>query len=199
MAAPSWTPLTDKQASLSIGSLSLDPTDPTGKTIIAGIGVTDNGEYSQFNVRNGRGGAQTGLLYTTNARRATWSALGGSTLAGMSVVDALERGNTILAATFETQAAKSATAGYGLFRSTDGGATFSAVSGAGGTGLPNAAVTLACCRSERSLDILRRGQDWRQQGSNRCLYQPRHRRDLDADLHLGQQQRHHHFGRRTRR
>ena len=135
-----WTPLTDKQASLSIGSLSLDPTDPTGKTIIAGIGVTDNGEYSQFNVRNGRGGAQTGLLYTTNAG-ATWSALGGSTLAGMSVVDALARGNTILAATFETQAAKSATAGYGLFRSTDGGATFSAVSGAGGTGLPNAAVT----------------------------------------------------------
>ena len=136
----SWTPLTDKQASLSIGSLSLDPTDPTGKTIIAGIGITDNGEYSQFNLSNGRGGAQTGLLYTTNAG-ATWSALGGSTLAGQSVVDAVARGNTILAATFETQAAKSATAGYALFRSTDGGTTFSAVSGAGGSGLPNAAVT----------------------------------------------------------
>jgi hypothetical protein len=37
-----WKPLTDNQASLSIASLGLDPTDPTGKTIIAGVGVTDN-------------------------------------------------------------------------------------------------------------------------------------------------------------
>jgi hypothetical protein len=39
----SWKPLTDNQASLSIASLSLDPTDPTGKTLIAGIGITSNG------------------------------------------------------------------------------------------------------------------------------------------------------------
>ena len=55
-----WTPLTDKQASLSIASLGLDPTDATGKTMIAGVGITDNGEYSQFNVGayQGRGGAR---------------------------------------------------------------------------------------------------------------------------------------------
>ena len=135
-----WKPLTDNQASLSIGSLSLDPTDTSGKTIIAGIGITDNGEYSQFNLNGGRGGPATGLLYTTNGGT-SWSALGqNSAFAGESVVSAMARGSTILAATFETQAPSSATAGYGLFRSTDGGATFSIVSGAG-SGLPNGAVT----------------------------------------------------------
>src|SRR5665213_1185665 len=133
-----WTPLTDKQSSLSIASLGLDPTDPTGKTIIAGIGITDNGEYSQFNLEFGRGGAQTGLLYSTNGG-ATWSNLGGATLAGQSVIGVEARGNTILAATFEVQSAMTNTAGYGLFRSTADGATFTRVSGT--TGLPNGAVT----------------------------------------------------------
>jgi autotransporter-associated beta strand protein len=138
-AGVSWTPLTDKQSSLSIASLALDPTDPTGKTIIAGIGTTDNGDYSQFNLTQGRsGGALTGLLYTTNGG-ATWSNLGGTTLAGQSVIGVEARGNTILAATFEVQSATTNTAGYGLFRSTDDGVTFTRVSGT--NGLPLGAVT----------------------------------------------------------
>src|SRR6185437_17086625 len=47
-----WSPVTSNQASLSIASLNLDPTDPTGKTIIAGVGMVDNGEYSQNNLFN---------------------------------------------------------------------------------------------------------------------------------------------------
>jgi autotransporter-associated beta strand protein len=137
----SWKPLTDNQASLSIGSLSLDPIDSSGKTIIAGIGITDNGEYSQFNLKGGRGGPATGLLYTTDGG-ANWRALGqNSAFAGESVVSAMARGSTILAATFETQAPFKATAGYGLFRSTDGGTTFSMVSGGAVSGLPTGAVT----------------------------------------------------------
>jgi autotransporter-associated beta strand protein len=132
-----WTPLTDKQSSLSIASLALDPTDPTGKTILAGIGATDNGEYSQFNLTHGQAGALTGLLYTTNGG-ATWSNLGGTTLAGQSVVGVEARGNVILAATFE-DFQTSTTAGYGLFRSTNDGQTFTRVSGS--NGLPNGAVT----------------------------------------------------------
>jgi autotransporter-associated beta strand protein len=137
-----WKPLTDNQASLSIASLSLDPTDPTGKTIIAGVGAVDNGEYSQFNLGSfqGRGGPQTGLLYSTNGG-ATWSALGGTTLAGQTVAGVDVRGQTILAGTYEIQAPNSATAGYGLYRSTDGGATFSKLTGNGSSGLPNAAIT----------------------------------------------------------
>ena len=53
----------------------------------------------------------------------------------------MARGSTILAATFETQNPRGATAGYGLFRSSDGGTTFTAVSGATGSGLPAGAVT----------------------------------------------------------
>ncbi len=118
-----WTPLTDNQGSLSIASLGLDPTDPSGKTIIASVGITDNGEYSQFNVGSyqGRGGAQTGLLYTTNGG-ATWSTLGTtSAFAGESVIGVAARGNTLLAATYGVQNATGPTATYGLFRSTDDG------------------------------------------------------------------------------
>ena len=126
-----WTALTDKQASLSIASLGLDPTDSTGKTIIAGVGITDNGEYSQFNVAQGRGGAQTGLLYTTDAG-ATWRALSlPAANANESVVGVAARGNTLLAATYEVQNATGPTSTYGLFRSTDDGTTFTKISGAG--------------------------------------------------------------------
>jgi hypothetical protein len=81
-----WTPLTDKQASLSVGSLALDPTDKSGKTIIGGIGVTSGGDWDQFNTLvRGRGGQQTGLLYTTYGG-ASWSALGAAALQGQSVI-----------------------------------------------------------------------------------------------------------------
>lgn len=136
-----WSPLTGNQASLSIGSLSLDPMDSTGKTIIAGIGMVDNGEYSQNNLFNGRSGALTGLLYTTNGGQ-TWSALGqNSAFAGESVVGAMARGSSILVATYEPTVPQSATAGYGLFLSTNGGTTFKDMSGAAGSGLPAGAVT----------------------------------------------------------
>jgi autotransporter-associated beta strand protein len=136
-----WSPVSSNQASLSIASLSLDLTDSTGKTIIAGVGMVDNGEYSQNNLFNGRSGALTGLLYTANGGQ-TWSALGqNSAFAGESVVSAMARGSTILVATFEPTLPQSATAGYGLFLSTNGGTTFKDMSGAAGSGLPAGAVT----------------------------------------------------------
>src|ERR1051326_1335961 len=132
-----WTPLIDHQASLSIASLSLDPTDKTGKTVVAGIGITDNGDYDQFNTLfQGRGGRRTGLLYTADGG-ASWRALGGATLANQSVISAAARGNTILAATLEEEygatgiTKTAAGAPYGLYRSVDGGASFSLVAGAG--------------------------------------------------------------------
>src|SRR3977135_4478781 len=48
----SWTPLTDKQASLSIASLGLDPTDTSGNTLIAGVGLTSNCVWDSFNRAN---------------------------------------------------------------------------------------------------------------------------------------------------
>jgi hypothetical protein len=140
----SWTPLTDKQASLSIASLGLDTTDPTGKTLIAGVGITDNGAYDNFNNGNvtGRGGARTGLLYSSDGGK-TWSSLGGATLTGQSVIGVAARGSTMLAATFEEQGRlvthTPGGAPYGLYRSTDSGASFSLVQAS--SGLPAGAVT----------------------------------------------------------
>lgn len=119
-----WTPLTDKQISLSIDSLAADPTDATNKTLLAGTGLLSNG-LTGFNTR---GGLQAGLLYSKDGG-ATWTQLGGATLSGQSVDGVAARGNTILAGTFERQGG-----GYtgGLYRSTDDGTTFTSMSGAGG-------------------------------------------------------------------
>ena len=138
----SWSGLTDNQASLSISSLSLDPTDPSRKTLIAGTGLTANGSIGPDQNFIGSGGLRDGLLYTTNAG-ATWSRLGAATFANQTVADVVSRGSTIVAGTFELSGYASLiqkTAG-GLYRSTDGGATFTLESGAPGFGLPAGPVT----------------------------------------------------------
>lgn len=140
----SWTPLTDKQASLSIASLGLDVTDPTGRTLIAGIGITDNGNYDNFNNGDviGAGGARTGLLYSSDGGQ-TWSSLGRTTLQGQSVVGVAARGGTILAATFEELRPTVTTAStgeeFGLYRSVNGGQSFARVTES--SGLPRGPVS----------------------------------------------------------
>src|SRR6476620_10643611 len=97
-----WSPLTDKQASLLIASLSLDPTDPRGKTLIAGTGLTANGTVCSFGacVFTGSGGLQNGLLYSNNGG-SSWTSLGATTLGGQTVDAVAARGNVLLAGTFE--------------------------------------------------------------------------------------------------
>jgi hypothetical protein len=46
----SWTPLSDRQASLSITSLVLDPTDSTRRTLLAGTSLMSNGSLSSQHV-----------------------------------------------------------------------------------------------------------------------------------------------------
>ena len=138
----SWSPLTDNQASLSISSLSLDPTDPTHQTLIAGTGLTANGSIGPDQNFIGTGGLRDGLIYTTNGG-ATWSRLGAATFANQTVADVVSRGTTIVAGTFELSGYPSLiqqTVG-GLYRSTDGGTTFTSVSNAPGSGLPLGPVT----------------------------------------------------------
>src|SRR5919108_5940753 len=141
----SWTPLTDKQGSLSIASMALDPSDPTGKTLIAGVGITSNGAWNNFNLAgvSGRGGARTGLLYSTDGGN-IWSAMGGGPyLTGQSVIGVAAMGSTILAATFEEQGPRLTTAStgasYGLYFSNNGGKSFSLVQPS--SGLPAGPVT----------------------------------------------------------
>ena len=133
-----WAPLTDNQASLSIGSLALDPTDASNNTVIAGIGIVDNGLVGSSGGNSFRGGLQTGLLRSIDGGT-TWTTLGGTALANLSVIGVQARGATILAATFEQQDSTSTKASLGLYRSTDSGATFTRLST--GAGLVDGAAT----------------------------------------------------------
>jgi hypothetical protein len=129
--------LINQEASLSIASLALDPTDPTHQTVIAGTDATSNGGFassSLFATPENFGGLQNGLLYSRNGGT-TWTRLGEAALSGRSVVGVAALGSTILAATFEPELAGRAFTG-GLFRTSNSGGTFTEVSGTAGSGLP---------------------------------------------------------------
>ncbi|MEN1729448.1 MAG: RTX toxin, partial [Pseudomonadota bacterium] len=127
-ASPNWVRLTDGFDSLSIGGLDLDPGDGTSQTLVAGVG-----RFSSFG-RNG--GDRIGLLRTTNGG-AEWSVIDGAgTLVGANVTAVASRGDTILAAV--NVADVFSLGNIGIFRSTNGGASFTQISGGDGsaTGLP---------------------------------------------------------------
>jgi hypothetical protein len=121
-ASPNWTRLTDEQSTSSIRALSADPSVANLQTLVAGTGR--NSSLSSI------GGAQIGMLRTVNGGT-SWTVLdGGGTLANRNIAAVAARGATLLAATTD-----------GLFRSTNTGAAFTAVSGGSGTGLPSGNVT----------------------------------------------------------
>jgi autotransporter-associated beta strand protein len=123
-SATSWVPQSDNQTSLSIASLNFDPLDTSGQTLIAGVGNTSNGalDYARFV----RGGYPLGVLYTQNGGNTWTPAAGNTTLSGQSAAGVIARGSTLLVGTFEPTAPTTFT-GYGLFRSTNRGNSFSQV------------------------------------------------------------------------
>jgi hypothetical protein len=126
LASPTWTPLTDQQASLSIGALKFDPTDKTSNTLIAGAGLFSSLELL--------GGPRTGLLRTTDGG-ANWTPLdGGGTLVGANIAGVAARGATLMAAV--DTADQNTLLNLGIFRSFDTGAHFERISGNGISGLP---------------------------------------------------------------
>ena len=144
-----WKALTDKQATLSISSLDIDPTDKTHKTLIAGSGLTSSSCLTSSQCYATSGGNQNGLLYSQDGGK-TWKSLGGGSgplltqsgpLSNQTVVGVAARGTTMLAATFQISGfAESRTEG-GLYLSQDGG-PFKLISGASGANqLPSGPVT----------------------------------------------------------
>ena len=109
---PTWTPQTDFLGSLSIGAMAFDPTDATNNTLVAGTA-----RYSSF---GGVGGAR-GPIYRTTDGGDTWTELGSSGLKtiGENISGIAARGSTIVVT--------SSTYYGGIFRSTDTGATFTAI------------------------------------------------------------------------
>ena len=112
---PDWTPLTDGFPSLSIGALDMDPANPD--VLVAG-----NGRFSglaRF------GGALDGLLVTTDGG-ANWTQLRDPLLIDRNISGIAKRGLTIVVG------ADDGSIGAGLYRSIDGGTTWTFVSGTGG-------------------------------------------------------------------
>ena len=126
-AAPSWTVLTDQAiAASSISSLALSPVD--SNVIYAGTGSTSSLSFD--------GSPGIGLAKSTDGG-ATWAVLAAATFAGKRIVSVapttLSGGQVVLAATLFD--------GGGLYRSTNGGSSFTQISGAIGSGLPAGGVS----------------------------------------------------------
>jgi hypothetical protein len=120
-ADPSWTPLTDDQASNSIYDLAFDPTDTNSQTLVAGIGTTSS--------LGGIGGERIGLLKTTDGGN-NWTPIDGG-LAGKNISGVAPRGITIVASV--DIADTFSCANIGIFRSTNNGGAFTKVTnGIGG-------------------------------------------------------------------
>jgi hypothetical protein len=123
---PNWLPLTDTQATSAIGAMAFDTTDATSNTIWAGVG-----KYSSF----GRlGGNRVGLYKTTNGGSSWTNVTGGGVLLGKNISGVVAQGNTIVISVNEADV--NSLGNIGIWRSTNGGATFAQISGAAGTGLP---------------------------------------------------------------
>lgn len=120
--SPTWTRLTDTQSTNSVRALAADPAVANLQTLVAGTGRSSS--------LSSIGGAQIGMLRSTNGGD-TWTVLdGGGTLAGRNITAVAARGAILLAASTD-----------GLFRSSNTGAAFTAISGGAGTGLPTGLVT----------------------------------------------------------
>ncbi len=111
----SWMPLTDNQASLSMGALALDPQNPD--VIYAGTGEPTQGLDNYYGA---------GILKSTDGG-VTWSRIGVDVFNGLGVARILvhpTNSNIVYAASSKAGQAGPVTPIRGLFRSQDGGLTW---------------------------------------------------------------------------
>lgn len=116
-ASPTWTPLIDDFPSLSITSIAFSPRDGTNNTIYASVGASS--------AALGRSGPFTGLLKSTDGS-ATWQ-LVGPQLRGLDISKVVPADGMGLEVVLVATRRFGDAASNGLFRSTNGGLTFTRV------------------------------------------------------------------------
>ncbi|HTZ84121.1 MAG TPA: hypothetical protein VMB66_13070 [Candidatus Acidoferrales bacterium] len=124
-----WTPITDNQATLSIGAISIQPgnSDPTKSLILAATGEADNSADSYFGLgilRSADGGNTWNLISTANSGALSLTGLGGTQIAfssaqTSSVVAAMATSSEGL-----VDGAVTAATTPGLYTSADSGQTW---------------------------------------------------------------------------
>lgn len=110
---PTWTPIFEHRTSMSIGAMAMDPVDPN--RILVGFG-----HFSSF---YNTGGDLVGLALTEDGGN-TWSEFDIPRFQGQSISGVALRGSTMLVAVSSFFGDGSP---GGMFRSVDGGATFTQV------------------------------------------------------------------------
>jgi hypothetical protein len=135
---PVWRPLTDQQLPfLDINSVAISPIDPN--EIFAGAGVTSSDAAY--------GGPSFGVARSLDGGQ-HWQVLGSDVLAGQSirsiVPTTLNGGQVVLAGSWATGQGignMRLSPGRGVYRSTDGGVTWTRLSGDPATGLPDEGIS----------------------------------------------------------
>ena len=122
-----WSPVTDDQATLSIGALAIQPgnSDPAKTVILAATGEADNSADSYFGLgilRSTDSGNTWSLIRNANAGALSFSGLGGTRMA-------FSTANTVVAAMATTSegliaGAVTANTKRGLYTSRDAGQTW---------------------------------------------------------------------------
>jgi hypothetical protein len=126
-----WTPVTDDQATLSIGSVVIQPgnSDPTQSVVLVGTGEADNSADSYFGLgilRSADGGNTWVLISTANSGTYSFSGLGATRMAFSTASGQTSTVVAAMAATAEgvTEGALTSGTNRGLYTSTDAGQTW---------------------------------------------------------------------------
>jgi hypothetical protein len=123
-----WTPLTDDQPTLSIGSIAIQPgnSNPSQSVIVVGTGEADNSADSYFGLgilRSADGGSSWTLIPTANGGSLSFAGLGGTRMAFSTASGQTSTVVAAMAATNEGDVAGALTSNTyrGLYTSTDAG------------------------------------------------------------------------------